>query len=567
MEDTINQEGQVASDAKDVLDVLPDDSELVTKINSWLAESKDFYTTLYEAQKKSEDYYLGKQTKRDQVPNHLSNFVQNRIFESVETILPIITSKPAEFIVRSPDVSELGPLKAKKVQMELADLYDRLQVSQKLEDASRSALNYRFGVLKVEWDTNTDKPSLKFVRSQRIRLPNYGGRFVKELPYFIEKIDMDFQEIKDFFGEKVANELASMSKPEGRAEEDLPLNKRVWTINEVWTDWWRCWKYENKILKKEKNPYWNFDDVTKNHLDRPSKPYFLIAPFSLGKSPIPETCLVEQAIPIQDALNVVNRIIINHGNKTGNGAWLVDSNTMTKEEADQIRNEPGIIIYGNGVANPNNVRRDAPPPLPAYLAQLADSLNASLDNLFGVHSTTRGERQGKETARGRVLLKNADLGRLDYIVREIDRAVQDIGNYFVQMMRMYYTDARKLKYSGSAQGVDGMESDTISNEDIEDGVEIFVTAGSTLPKDEISEADQALRLWELGAIDPISLFEKLKFTNPEQSAERLMKWKMGTLIPSAAPQPAGLPPAGGALVPGGGSEVVPSPIAGMLGGQ
>jgi len=565
MEDTINLEGPVTQDAKDVLDVLPDDAELLTKINAWLAESKDFYTTLYNIQKKSEDYDLGKQTKRDQVPQHLSNFVQNRIFESVETILPIITSKPAEFIAKSPDVSEVGPMKARKVQMELSDLYEKLQISQKLEDASRSALIYRFGVLKAEWDPSTDKPSLRFVRSQRIRLPNYGGRFIKELPYVIEKIDMGYQEIKDFFGEQIANELASMSAPEGSAEPDMPINKRQWTINEVWTDWWRAWKYENKILKTEKNPYWNFDNVEKNHLDRPSKPYFLIAPFSLGKSPVPETSLVEQAIPIQDALNVVARIIINHGNKTGNGAWLIDSDSMTKEEADQIRNEPGLIIYGKGVANPNNVRRDAPPPLPAYLSQLWDSLNASLDNLFGVHSTTRGERQGKETARGRVLLKNADLGRLDYIVREIDRAVQDIGNYFVQMMKMYYTDARKLKYSGAAQGMDDMMSDTISSEDVEDGVEIIVTAGSTLPKDEISEADQALRLWELGAIDPISLFEKLKFQNPEQSAERLMKWKMGTLIPGAAPAPAG----GGTPLPGGGSEVVPSPLAGILptGGQ
>jgi len=550
MEDTINQEGQTATDAKDTLDVLPDDTELVAKVNGWLAESKDFYTILYDAQKKAEEYYLGKQTKRDQVPNHLSNFVQNRIFEAVETILPIITSKPAEFIVKSPDISELGPRRARKVQLALSDLYDEVMVSQKLEDASRSALNYRFGVLKAEWDENTDNPTLKFVRSQRVRIPNYGGRFVKDLPYVIEKIDMGYQEIKDFFGEEVANDLASMSKPEGGAEEDMPVNKRVWTIQEVWTDWWRAWKYESRILKKEKNPYWDFNNVNKNHLKRPAKPYFLIAPFSLGKSPVPETSLVEQAMPIQDGLNVVSRIIINHATKTGNGAWLVDSNTMTKEEADQIRNEPGIIIYGNGVANQNNVRRDAPPPLPAYLNQLWDSLNASLDNLFGVHSTTRGERQGKETARGRILLKNADLGRLDYIVREIDRAVQDIGNYFVQLMKMYYTDSRKLRYFGPGQE---MEVFDISSEDVEDGVQIMVRAGSTLPKDEISEADQALRLWELGAIDPISLFEKLKFQNPEQSAERLMKWKMGTLIPGATPAPIG-----GTL--SGGGEVVPSGI-------
>src|SRR3990167_7641384 len=500
MEDTINQEGQVASDAKDVLDVLPDDSELVTKINSWLAESKDFYTTLYEAQKKSEDYYLGKQTKRDQVPNHLSNFVQNRIFESVETILPIITSKPAEFIVKSPDVSELGPMKARKVQMELSDLYDRLQISQKLEDASRSALNYRFGVLKVEWDTNTDKPTLKFVRSQRIRIPNYGGRFVKGLPYLIEKIDMDFQEIKDFFGEKTANELASMSKPEGGAEEDMPINKRVWTIQEVWTDWWRCWKYENKILKKEKNPYWS-EDVSKNHLNKPRKPYFLIAPFSLGRSPIPETSLVEQSMPIQDSLNAIGRIIINHATKTGNGAWLVDSETMTKEEADQIRNEAGIIIYGRGVANPSLLRRDSPPSLPNYPFELWSGLNSALDNLFGVHSTTRGEREGKETARGRILLKQADLGRLDYIVREIDRAVQEMGDGFVQLIKLFYTDKRKIKFFGTGSEMEVLD---ISQEDVEDGVEIMVRSGSTLPQDETTMADQAIQLWQLGAIDPIS---------------------------------------------------------------
>lgn len=566
MEDTINQEGQVNAETKDVLDVLPGDEELLTKINGWLAESKSYYNVLFDAQKKSEDYYLGNQTKRNQVPNHLSNFVQNRIFESVETILPIITSNPAQFIVKAPDNSELGIMRAQKIQLKLSDLYDEVMVSQKLEDASRSALNYRFGVLKAEWDTESDDPTLKFVRSQRVRIPNYGGRFVKDLPYVIEKIDMDFQEIKDFFGDNIANDLSKMSVAEGGAEPDMSVNKRVWTITEVWTDWWRAWKYENKILKKEKNPYWDFDNK-KNHLKRPAKPYFLIAPFSLGKCPIPETSLVEQAMPIQDGLNVVSRIIINHATKTGNGAWLVDSNTMTKEEADQIRNEPGIIIYGNGVANPNNVRRDSPPPLPAYLNQLWDSLNSSLDNLFGVHSTTRGERQGKETARGRVLLKNADLGRLDYIVREIDRAVQDVGNYFVQMMKMYYTDTRKLKYFGPGQDLQVVD---ISSADVEDGVEVMVRSGSTLPKDEISEADQALRLWELGAIDPISLFEKLKFQNPEQSAERLMKWKMGTLIPSAAPAPQpGVPPVQGGGTPQGGGVAPSSPISGILptGGQ
>src|SRR3990167_7614745 len=249
---------------------------------------------------------------------------------------------------------------------------------------------------------------------------------------------MTFQEVKDFFGEETANDLASISKPESTAEQDQPLTKRVWTIQEVWTDWWVAYKYENKILKKEKNPYWDFDNK-KNHLHKPRKPYFLIAPFSLGKSPVPETSIVEQAIPIQDALNAIGRIIINHATKTGNGAWLVDSETMTKEESDQIRNEAGIIIYGRGVANQNLLRRDAPPPLPNYPFELWAGVNRALDNLFGTHSTTRGEREGKETARGRILLKQADLGRLDYI------------------------EERKIRYFGPNQ----LEVFSISSEDVE----------------------------------------------------------------------------------------------------
>lgn len=560
MADEINPDSMnpVASgDVKDDLDLLPSDEELVTKINNWKFESRNYHEELLQAQKKSEDYYLGKQTKKDRVPAHLSDFVQNRIFESVETIVPIITSRPAEFLVKSPDISELGPERAKKVQMTLSNKYEDLVVPQKLEDSARSALLYRFGALKFFWDSDSDDVGVKYIRPQRLILPRYGGRFIQDIPYVIEKIDMTYQEIKDFFGEDKAEELVALSKVQDQSEEtDSNYDKRTWTIDEVSTNWWRAWKYEGKILKSETNPYFDFKDTSKNHWKRPQKPYILIAPFSLGKGPIPEASMAEQAMPIQDGINSIARIIINHSAKMGNGAWLVNSDTMTKEEADQIRNEPGIVIYGSGVGNPSNVRRDSPPPLPAYMFELWSGLTNSLDNLFGVHSTTRGERQGKETARGRILLKQADLGRLDYIVREIDRAVKELGDGWVQLMKMFYTDNRKIQMLGDTGDFTAFD---IGQEDFEDGQEIMVRSGSTLPKDEVSEADQATQLWQLGVIDPLTLYEKLKFPDPLKAAERLMKWKLGTLIPVEQPAPAGVPAGGGGVAPSPLGEV---PITG-----
>lgn len=550
LDQPINEQTPQATQTKETLDVLPSDEEIIRKKNYWLAESKTYYEALKEVQDRSEKYYLGDQTKRDLIPAHLSNFVGNRIFESAETILPIITSNPAEFLAKSPDNSELGIKRAHKVQFALSNIYEELNMSQKLEDASRFSLLYRFGILKFFWDDEKDNVGVKAVRPQRIRIPKFG-RTAQDLPYLIEKMDMTYQEMSDFFGEDKAKEVLSSGTQSGDAEETkMDMIKRVWTIEEIWTNWWVAYTYQERVLKSEKNPYWKDSG---NFFDKPRKPYAFISPFSLGKSPVAETSIVEQAIPIQDALNATARIIINHATKTANSPWLIDSSTMTKEEADSIRNEPGLVIHGSGVANPNLVRRDSPPPMPNYIFELWLSLNRSLDNLFGTHSTTRGEREGRETFRGRVLLKQADIGRLDYIVREIDRAVRETGEYIVQLIKLFYTDQRKIK----VLGLEGIEEFEFSQEDVEDGLEIMVRSGSTLPKDEVSESDQALQLWQQGALDPITLYEKLRFPNPQQTAERLMKWKMGTLIPvqqpiqSPAPSPNG--GVGGFQIPGAGA--------------
>ena len=54
----------------------------------------------------------------------------------------------------------------------------------------------------------------------------------------------------------------------------------------------------------------------------------------------PRYRVMAHAMPIHAGSNAIARIIINHSAKMGNGAWLVDSGTMTKEEADQRDGAP-----------------------------------------------------------------------------------------------------------------------------------------------------------------------------------------------------------------------------------
>jgi hypothetical protein len=163
---------------------------------------------------------------------------------------------------------------------------------------------------------------------------------------------------------------------------------------------------------------------------------------------------------------------------------------------------------------------------------MLQSLNSQFDNLWGLHSTTRGERQQQETATGRQLLKQADLGRMDMFVRTLERAIDDLGDWFLQLMKMFY-DKEKVYQILTPEGT--MRFINFKGSSIKKGFKVRVKAGSTLPIDRESEAMRAIQMFQMGALDPITLYRKLGFPNPETLADMLMKWKMGMLTQTQPP--------------------------------
>ncbi len=515
------------------------DEELLALANQWMKESGEFHDELKKIQDKNEKYYLGDQTDRDQIPSHKCNAVDNLVFMGVETIVPVMTSNSAQFVVNPAQETEPSQQLADSLQEILKGQYDARRVKKVLEQAARHMVVYRFGVIKVYWDEYIDDWNLKAVRPQRIWIPKYGMT-EDEVPFIIEKIDMTVSEIGEYFGNKMKDEVKkSMTKTEDGGYEAAV------TVWEIWTNDFVFWKYGSLILKKQKNPYYDWtgrkkesvdvmgnnvvEDVYYNHFRRPRKPYIFLSPFRLGKSIVGETSLVEQGMSLQDVDNTLMRQVVNNAKKMGNGAWFVDSGVMEEEKAkNAITNKEGIIVYGSGAANPNLLRREQAQPLPNYIPNAQMSAKLSFDNIFGTHSTTRGERGNPETLGGRIMLKQGDISRIDLLVREIDRAVSEIGNWATQLMKMYYVSQKTVKIYGQ----NGLKFITFSRDNIEDGIEISVKEGSTLQVDEVSRRNEALQLFQIGALDPVTLYERLKFPNPQQAAERLVGWIQGKLAPT-----------------------------------
>jgi len=394
--------------------------------------------------------------------------------------------------------------------------------------------------------------NVKAIRPQLIWIPPFGLT-TDELPYIIEKIDMTFEDIEYYFGKEVFKKIKELPNS---PEDDHTIIERVRTIWEVWTDDIVVWKYGNEILKKIPNPYWDWEGTGDekaepsrfyNHFAKPRKPYIIRSPFTLGNSIVGDTDLIQQAIPLQDIINTNLRQITNCAAKTGNPRLLIDSDVMTEEESGFITNAPGQVLMGSGIADQSKFRYEDVKPLPSYIFENLIHAERELDNLMGTHSTTRGERGEPETLGGRILLKQQDYGRIGDTVGILESAVAEIGNWFVQLFKLYYDKKVTVRLFGQA----GVVFASLTRDNVEDGLEIIIKAGSTLPTDEISQRNEAMELWQMGVLDPVTLYERLKFPNPDETAQKLIAWQTGQLVPG---QPTPEPQAAAPRQPGAGGE-------------
>jgi hypothetical protein len=93
-------------------------------------------------------------------------------------------------------------------------------------------------------------------------------------------------------------------------------------------------------------------------------------------------------------------------------------------------------------------------------------------------------------------------------------------------MKLNYTETQLVKILGEEGAAEFVQ---LNQDDIENHIEIIVKSDNNLPMDEVSLRSEAVQLWQLGAISPETLFERLKFPEPRKEAEKVLAWKQGQL--------------------------------------
>jgi hypothetical protein len=583
------------------------EEEITQLIMIWKRKYSVYYAPIKKGQELSFDYWVGKQ--RNPEINALGNTMQssgsnvdNLIFEAVETFLPIATRANPEAVVNA-DPSDIGQLIAKDLQVALAYEADVQKLRRKLAKMTRGWLLNRLGVLKVSWNPITKKIETDVINAKRMVFDpdgfiDDGGNFVGE--WLGERKNASAELLKQMFPGKHSIINAKSSKKNG-------------TVLEYFEWWYRgrdvFYTLDEFVLGKFKNPNWNYDTQAKdgseavidpetgdeispaeiqvdaveatNHLDIPSAPYRFLSIFSTGEQPHDNTSLVLQNIPGQDIINKREAQIDRNVEGMNNG-MVVSGKSFTEEQASQAAS---ALRRGVAIRVPDgDVQRAVvfpqKPALPADVFRSLQDRRAELRNIFGTAGSTPQGAADQDTIRGKIMVSQMDSSRIGGgITSAIEQVADSIYNLWVQFMFVYYDEEHFVNASGTTGGgqLIALKNDKFP---LLKSLDITVKDDSMIPKDPLTERNEAIDLWSANAIDPLSFYKRLDFPDPEEATNSLILWQMlqkGQIQPQqylpsftagAPQQQTPLPKQGTPTQPGtGGPAVSPPPNQGVENAQ
>lgn len=508
------------------------DEELLALKQEWEKNWAPSAAKLRAVQDQNENYWMGEQFGKGEGP------IDNLIFESLETALPIMTRPKAEPLVES-DNSEEGNALAGKVRKMLSYHADHLRINLKMKQVARFWAIYMVGVMKVGWSAKEDDITCASVRPQKLILDPEAT---------IEECEYKGYYIGEKMSEKASDLLIRF--PNKSTEIKAKVNNKLGTCIEyvMWTtDDYVFWTMDDHVLGKIKNPHWNYDTESepqqsvdefgnpieipgepvpgKNHFNSPKKPYVFLSIFNLGKKPYDDTNLIQQNIPLQELVN--KRLCqIDRNADNANTGIAVSGDAFTEEQAQKIaklRRKGGVPWVPNG--KPQDVLMDLPAQqLPVFVYESLVDYRNEIRNIFGTRGSSPQGTMREQTLGGKQIIRGQDQDRIGGgISTYLEQFSDNVFNWFVQLYYVYYDEPHYASVLGEERS---KEYISLQSSELDRKLTVGVKEGSMIPNDPVNQRAEALELWTANALDPITLFERLEFPNPRESAKQLYLWQV-----------------------------------------
>lgn len=497
----------------DYLELPMSNEELRLLKDQWLMKWDAYGPKITPRQQQNRLYYVGAQklsgiSKGKTVPSNL-------IFEAEETFIPQALSKNPDPVVFSDDTPE-GKEASSDLQTMLQYYADTMVLRKKLAVMLRHWSIYLLGIIKHGWDAKSNN------FTSEVRKPQ---NFIFDPDGYIDEFG-DFK--GEFLGEKIhtnAKKLIDMfpkSKDYIMIKVDGKLGTPV-TYTEWWTDEYCFSTFQDEVLDKHKNEFFDYENEEQNHFATPKMPYTFLSVFSLQEHPFDETNLIEQSISNQDMINDRDWQI-SRNLRASNNSIALSGTSFDKETARQAANalEDGDPVLVPDGQVQNAIKRLEMPGVADAVFKAQENAKETLKSIFGTYGISAVPQNSDTTARGMILNQSHDSTRIGGGVGDaLEQVADNIFNWWVQLMSVFFDETHYGGVLGQGKAISFV---ALTNQKLMRNFVVSVTPNSMKPKDEISKINMAIQRWNNEAIDPLSFMKEMEVSNPQEEAQKLTLW-------------------------------------------
>lgn len=525
----------------ETLDLTMSDADLDKMLISSLEADREHWNkkpwNLEQCDIEYTNFLLGDQLDEKDFLDKDVKYKDNRLFSSIRAILSYATGQLAKPDIIPSKGDEVYLKGARDIGAALYQHSADEKVEYKVRAAALNLISRKRGYLKLRWDPNIGLNGdivTEVCNPEDIIIDRFAG-YLQNPSRIYHRIWCSIDELCAKFPNKSEQIKEAYSIQRGVFSQ---MSQRV-PYFECWFTYLDadnkpaegvCWFIQEKrlILDKMPNPNWVYlksDKKAKeaNITSVPPKPFVAFNYINTGHSFIDETCLVEQAMPLQVQLNKRLRQIGDNLDYA-NGRWVADKNAFSQEDARNLINKGAKTVALVDFKKSGNtpLQNVAPQVFSPQVNQSVLFSQNEIDGMMGTPSQFKGAQPDSQDTLGRDLMVKQQAGALqDDLVRCISTAMEEYYKIKLQLMRVNYTD----DYWFQTKGGDGKyEFILLNGEDLDSNVKVSVQVDSTLPLDKAMIRQTAMDLWNAGnAIDIRTLYEDLGLPNPDIRAERYLK--------------------------------------------
>jgi hypothetical protein len=530
-----SEEG-VSGEPQDELSISLSDEELLAKRDIMENEWDGYGPKIKPRQKNNKTYLKGLQLPNARKVNGISVPVaSNLLFEATATFVPAALAKNPEPVVWS-DNTPQGKQASSELKTMLQFHAETLGLREMLSQMVWHWSVYFTACLKYGWDEKVGDVKIEVKNPKNLKMDPNGyvdmfGNFVGWIGDPVEvtakRLIELFPKHKEYIIAKVSGKLGTMC-----------------TYTEWWEDEMHFATFYDVVLDKSKNEFFNYPAPVKptdpedmlleeqeeievhNHFASPLKPYTFLSVFSLQEEPFDITNLIEQNISNQDQLNTWDAQVTKNLKQSNNSLVLsgIAFNQETAHQAAQAIEDGDPILSPNGDTSENAVRRLPANALPSGLLDAIEAKQNNLRSIYGTQGVTATAPDTDQTAHGMVIDSNRDASRIGGGIGDsLERVAKGAFNWLTQLYYKFYDEPHFASIMGNGAAVSYI---SLQMQDQTRRFVVSVSPNSMKPKDELTQQNFAVELAQSGWSDPLGFFEAIDDADPQESATRLMLYKL-----------------------------------------